>query len=161
MRTKKLLLAGAMPILLSMPAEARNVYVYLTNNYTPVSIVRNIRKITFSEEGIGLQPKTGKGPTIEYAAFDYFRFQKTPVPVSVGAVTDDDAPIVLNDGNTVRISGKAGITFLTVWSAQGMQIVQESPKTTTYTLSTESWKPGVYLVKVVSEGKETVVKIIK
>lgn len=146
--------------LLCLPSKARNVYAYLTGNYSPVMTVQSIKKIAFTASGIEFQTQYGKTSTAIFADLDYFRFYKTPVPVGVDAVSNNALSIAL-EGNNLCVKSSNAIDYISVCSVQGILMAQSRPGTKTCTISTSSYTPGVYLVKVVSDGKELIKKIIK
>ena len=157
---KKTVLASFAVALLCLPSKARNVYAYLTGNYSPVMTVQSIKKIVFNASGIEFQTQYGKSSTAAFADLDYFRFYKTPVPVGVDAISNSSLSIAL-DGNNLHVESNAAIDYISVFSIQGILVTQARPCTKSYDISTSSYAPGVYLVKVVSDGKELTKKIIK
>lgn len=157
---KKTVLASFAAALLCLPGNARNVYAYLTGNYSPVMTVQSIKKIVFNASGIEFQTQYGKSSTAAFADMDYFRFYKTPVPVGVDAISDNALSIAL-EGNNLRIESSSSIDYISVCSVQGILVAQTRPCTKSYAISTSSYAPGVYLVKVISDGKELTKKIIK
>ena len=157
---KRLVTVGFAAALLSLPSGARNVYAYLTGNYSPVMTVQSIKKIAFTASGIDFQTQYGKTSTAAFADLDYFRFYKTPVPVGVDAISGNALSIVL-EGNNLCVESSSDIDYISVCSVQGILVAQARPGTKSYAMSTSSYAPGVYLVKVVSDGKELTKKIIK
>ena len=152
---KRLVTVGFAAALLSLPSGARNVYAYLTGNYSPVMTLQSIKKIASTASG-----QYGKTSTAAFADLDYFRFYKTPVPVGVDAISGNALSIVL-EGNNLCVESSSAIDYISVCSVQGILVAQARPGTKSYAMSTSSYAPGVYLVKVVSDGKELTKKIIK
>ncbi len=153
-------MVGLVSALLPISSEARNVYAYATGNYSPVFTALNVQKIVFGTSGLEFYTKYGKPSAMDFADFDYFRFYKTPVPVGVESISEDGMSITF-DGNNIRVESNSPVAVVSVYSAQGMLMVQKRPDAKTVVLPASSYMPGIYFVKVASEGKETVKKIIK
>ncbi len=157
---KKLLMMGLVSMLLPISSGARNVYAYKTGNYSPVFTSLSVQKIVFGASGLEVYTKYGKPSVVDFADFDYFRFYKTPVPVGLESISEDGLSIMF-DGNNIRVESNAPVAAVSVYSVQGMLMVQKRPGTKSVVLPASSYMPGIYFVKVASDGKETVKKIIK
>ena len=55
-------------------AYSYDVYVYVTGNYTPLKVAKNISSIAFGQNTVTIKGTDGTSSELSYDAFNYFRF---------------------------------------------------------------------------------------
>lgn len=87
---KKTLTLALLAISGDMLAQ-QDIYVYLSDLYTPVLQANSVQRIEFGETGVQFITTTGETQSASYDSFDYFRFYPTPTPTGVKIVAEKAA----------------------------------------------------------------------
>jgi hypothetical protein len=140
-------------------AYSYDVYVYVTGNYTPLKVAKNISSIAFGQNTVTIKGTDGTSSELSYDAFNYFRFYPTPVPAGIKKVSRNEAAIGYDGKNvTVRLQGRIDVVELV--DTSGHTINKYSPGTEAFSFDIANKAAGIYIVKVVAGEKNYIKKIV-
>lgn len=141
------------------PIYATDIYVYNSGNYTPITIVQNIRKISITSSGIDIETTTYETSHIALTDFSYFRFYPTPIPAGITSTKNESTTIDF-DGKNISIQSDDKLKYIEFISSNGSTLAKFSPTTKTIKYSISSLPKGLFIVKAVGRDKTCTKKII-
>lgn len=108
----KKLMVLAVTAAMTLSAEAQNVYVYPSGISTPVLQMQQVRSMVFGDESLELNGLNGKTASVDYDAFDYFRFYPTPFVDGIRSVQKAQRPTGIYSLTGVYCGDKESATDL-------------------------------------------------
>ena len=152
MRIRNILMASALAV--SLQVSATDVYVYMSNNFVPITSLGNIRKIINGATETTLISTKGDTVTVENSSFTY-------IPVGIESAKAQNLKISY-EGGSVKVTNSSVPKNISLISSDGSVFSSFTPTDSEVVISTAGIPAGVYIVKVVtSDGKKLTKKIIK
>jgi len=159
MRIRNILMASALAV--SLQVSATDVYVYMSNNFVPITSLGNIRKIINGATETTLISTKGDTVTVENSSFTYITFHRTSLPVGIESAKAQNLKISY-EGGSVKVTNSSVPKNISFISSDGSVFSSFTPTDSEVVISTAGIPAGVYIVKVVtSDGKKLTKKIIK
>jgi len=140
-------------------AYSYDVYVYVTGNYTPLKVAKNISSIAFGQNTVTIKGTDGTSSELSYDEFNYFRFYPTPIPASIKSVSTEEASIGF-DGKCVAVKLQDKIDIVEVIDMSGQTVEKHTPNAESFNFDIADKTAGVYIVKVVAGEKNYIKKIV-
>ncbi len=158
---KNLKLLAACLIATCASASAEDLYFYNEGNTQLVQSVKDVTKITFSENAIELTTGDGSTTSIDFAKFNYFQFTEENEGGVDGIEAAGNTRIAIDAAGLLKVASNAAIESIEVFNIQGAKLFEANPNATEFTQSLANTPKGIYIVRVVAGGSEKVQKIIK
>lgn len=156
------------PILLAFAAycgnsaAAQDVYVYKGEGLDPVSTLKNVQRITFADAQIEFLLDNGESTNFSLDQLDYFTFfDRKDASVGIADVTTDKNVNVSCDGDIVTVESVGKISGVEIFSVEGIKMADVKPDGNYAKYSLAPYANGIYLVRVIVDGKAVTQKIIK
>ena len=145
----------ASALAVSLQVSATDVYVYMSNNFVPITSLGNIRKIiNGATETTLISIKGGHG----YGGklfFTYITFHRTSLPVGIESAKAQNLKISY-EGGSVKVTNSSVPKNISLISSDGSVFSSFTPTDSEVVISTAGIPAGVYIVKVVtSDGKNS------
>jgi hypothetical protein len=141
------LLAG---VAIQAHAQQREyLYVYAPDATAQSFALSDIRKITFTEQGLNVQPVTGAATVLPYSAVSKLSFE--PWDVSIETPAADDGVKVYINSETLFVESATEIAAVNLYNSQGVLVQNIAPLSLSANLSLSGIAPGVYIVQVFNQ----------
>ena len=150
-------LAVAIPV--TSQAQGERLYVYSADGAVQSFALEDLRKITFSEQGVTVHPKIiGHTPTFLYNDVSVMTFKSklTAIP----AVKISDVKLFLETDNLL-IESNTEISAVKLYNLQGRLLTQQALQSLSANISLSAYPAGIYIVQVVNQQGVSIHKIIK
>lgn len=139
---------------------AKDIYTYTKANATPVKILLNTQKITFSSNQMTVFMQDGTRIYQDFSTFNYFSFYKKAISTSIfsNKKTTDN---IYFDGTSIHIQSDQKIHAVIIYSALGIKVAQFFPSSKYICYSLSALPKGLYLVRVFTEKNVMTEKVFK
>lgn len=132
------------------------MYVYSSDGVEQDFDLDNLRKITFSEQGISIFSTTDELSTIPYNSMIAFKSKST-------AITEvEEADIKLYWlANDLMVESNMEMSVIDLYNLQGTLLVQKDVKSLSATIPLSSRPTGLYIVRISTKQGVRMYKVIK
>ena len=136
------------------------LYMYATNGTTQSLAFNDLRKLTFTEQGINVHLTDNKLSTLPYNNVSVITFNPNGA-TAISEIVANALKVYRNETGTVIIESPTEISVVHLYNIQGALLQQFAPKSLSASLPLSNFPTGLYIIRIIDRQRQvTTHKII-